>query len=306
MNQPIPTGPDLFGFAEAAYDKAKAAGQKPNRPTYGSAEETYQFHAAAHHGRQANTAALVMLAEVIANASGVDHDDLDAWREKIGMTWLKECRSKERRRPQCAERHTEDCPYADPPPEPKHELLPVGTRVLVSDLVYDEITRTPERKNPQAGKIVGYAGGNHKYRWRYEIEPGWYAGHDQFAFADNRVEVHPDGPECPPDPRQPKPPTGPRIYVEHRITRTQGHIVGMVPLGEGDGTAVPEVQWYIPGAQPVRVMMSDLLFITSDTVDLCPNGQTGDECGSGENRCEPCLAVEDNEADVIERSTGLR
>lgn len=113
MNQPIPTGPDLFAFAEAAYGKARAAGSKSGNQLYGSAEEFYQFQAAEHHGRQAQTAAIVMLTEVIADAANVFHCDLPGWREKIGATWLKECRSKEIRRPACEERHTDDCIYAD-------------------------------------------------------------------------------------------------------------------------------------------------------------------------------------------------
>lgn len=304
MNQPIPTGPDLFAFAESAFGKAKEAGQKPTKPTYGSAEETYQFQAAAHHGRQANTAAIVMLAEIIANASGVDHDDLDAWREKIGMTWLKECRGQSTRRPECAERHTEDCTYADPIPEPKHELLPVGTRVLVSDWRVNpegELRLT----NPQPGRISGHAAGGHKYRWQYEFEPGIYSDHDQFAFADNRVEVHPDGPECPPAPKPVKrEPTGPRMYVQRKHDGKQGHIVGQVEKN-GQGNAKVQVQWHTPGAQPVWVLVERLEIILPSEVHRCPNGQTGDECGSGESQCERCLADEDAEAEAIEGSMNV-
>lgn len=38
MNQPIPTGPDLFAFAEASYNKARSAGSNPDNPTFGSSD----------------------------------------------------------------------------------------------------------------------------------------------------------------------------------------------------------------------------------------------------------------------------
>ena len=44
----------------------------------------------------------------------------------------------------------------------------------------------------------------------------------------------------------------------------------------------------------------------ADKVERCPNGQTGDECGSGENQCEQCVMADDEEGDEIERSMGLR
>lgn len=128
---------------------------------------------------------------------------MDGWRQVIPRAPLPECRSKEARRPECADRHTDDCAYADPPPEPKHELLPIGTRVLVSDWEWEDPDpwergeRKLRLKNPQAGRISGYDMHKSKYRWQREWEPGRYAETDSWAFADNRVEVHPDGPDVP-------------------------------------------------------------------------------------------------------------
>jgi hypothetical protein len=250
----------------------------------------------------AHTAAVVM--QVDAATDGRLHE-LDAWREVFPRPPLKECRSKEARRPACAERHTEDCAYADPPPEPKHELLPVGTRVLVSDLVYNEETRKPERMNPSAGRISGYAADRTKYRWQREWQPGSYSDYESFAFADNRVEVHPDGPECPPPPKPVKrEPTGPRVYVENRHGE-QGYIRA-VKHDEGEGGLWLDVQFLRPGVQPVWKRADSMTIIAASQVERCPSGQTGDECGSGENQCELCLAAEDEEGDMIERSMGLR
>jgi hypothetical protein len=325
------------------------------------------------HATQAQTAALVLLIETVAAAAGVGAFELDAWRDVIPAPALKECKGREIRRPACADRHTEDCAYADPPPEPKHVLLPIGTRVLVSDLVWNDETRKPEKTNPEPGRIVGYDLSRSKYQWQREWNwaEGRYSEHVQWAFADNRVEVHPDGPECPPgsedypsiclpvkhkpsggqgfvirstdDPGkllvrwgkpgaalsevdttdlefvaiadhdqtdnevQPAPepvtpePTGPRVYVRH-MRGKQGHILAFEQRKQN---VAAQVQWYVPDTRPVWVSMDLLEIITADEIARCPNGQTGDECGSGENRCELCLADEDNEADTIERSTDL-
>jgi hypothetical protein len=186
MNQPIPTGPDRFGFAETDHDKAR-------QYEYGHPKEAYHRQAAQFHATQAHTAALVMLTEVIANATGTDHHDLDAWREKIGLTWLKECRSKNERRPQCAERHTDDCAYVDPVPEPKHVLLPVGTRVLVSEKMIKQLDGTITYPGqPWVGKIHGYDTGRTKYRIWPQTELDTYSAVERWAFADNRVQPHPE------------------------------------------------------------------------------------------------------------------
>ena len=299
MNQPIPTGPDRFAFADDFYQKMKA------EDGFDSERHRYYFLAADYHGRQAQTAALVMLTEVIANATGTDHADLDVWREKIGMSWLKACRSREWRREQCKPRHTEDCQYADPVPEPKHVLLDVGTRVLVSDLVYNEETRKPERSNPQAGQISGHAAGSGKYRWRREYDIGIYSTHEEFAFADNRVEVHPDGPECPPVPEPAKrEPTGPRMYVRDQRGR-QGYVIETAKVAD-DGEVRLRVRWFRPGARPVWKEAGMLDIIAAEDVERCENGQTRDECDSGENQCEPCRQKDDEEGDAIEESMGLR
>jgi hypothetical protein len=300
MNQPAPTGPDLFAFAEISYDKARAAGGDEENDLYGSPEEIYHFRAARHHATQAQTAAVVMLAEVIATASGVDHDDLDAWREKIGVTWLKECRSKEARRPACAARHTEDCAYADPVPEPKHVLLPVGTRVLVSPRATKyEDGRVVYDKQPKVAKIVGYDLGRSKYQLNDEKPGGGYYDFVTWAFADNRVQPHPEQDGAVAEP------TGPRVYVQ-RFTGTQGHIIELAASDTSPGKMNAHVHWYTTDGDTSWIALDNVKIIPADEVDRCPFGQTFDECGEGENQCEQCLAAEDAEADMIEESMGLR
>jgi hypothetical protein len=252
----------------------------------------------------ANTAAIVMLGGLFASAMNLRNADLDGWMAVIPPTPLVKCWGKEERRPECAERHTEDCDYADPPPEPKHELLPVGTRVLVSEPEWDNDARRIVWRNPEPGKIIGYDMHRTKYRWRREWNwaEGRYSEHDQWAFVDNRVVIHPDGPECPPPPQPVKrEPTGPRVYVRH-MRGKQGHILAFKQRKQN---MAAQVQWYVPDARPVWVSMDLLTIITADEVDRCPNGQTRDECGSDENQCELCLQAEDEEADAIERSMGL-
>lgn len=370
MNQPIPTGPDLFGFGEAAYGKAKAAGQQEGQPTYGSAEEVYQFRAAQHYDMQALTAAIVMLTETV-DPTGTGHADLDAWREKIGLSWLKKCKSKEWRRPQCAERHTEDCDYAEPPPEPKHVLLDIGTRVLVAPL--HDPNCTCASTQPYVGKVAGYDMGRSKYQINEERygTPGEYYNFVKWEFVSNRVAVHPDGPEYPLPPipdgsfavnstwRMRKPntggageivtvvrrtrgdkdelliefdrgedmpedyrrdtwpsgkftewyeryeaPTGPRMYVQDRRGR-QGYVLE-VRHRDPANVLHALVQWFSPGTRAVWRAMDSVFVIAPEDVERCPNGQTRDECGSGENQCELCLAAEDAEAEEIEESMGLR
>lgn len=229
--------------------------------------------------------------------------EVEAWRDVIPLPPLRECKGKEIRRPECEERHTEDCAYVDPKPEPKHVLLAVGTRVLVSDVEWDEDRRKMVLQNPQAGRISGYDMHKSKYRWQREWSTGEYYSHESWAFADNRVIVHPDGPECPSAPKPVKrEPTGPRLYFERRDGR-QGHVIEVF---EADGIALARVQFYTPGAGPVVRQLDLLTFIPESRVQRCPNGQTGDVCGSGENQCEPCIQAEDEEGDEIERSMGLR
>ena len=197
-------------------------------------------------------------------------------------------------------------PEPEPEAEPKHKLLPVGTRVLVHDLVWNEDTRKPEPTNPEPGKIVGYDMHRTKYRWRREwnYQEDRYSEHDQWAFADNRVQVHPDGPECLSDPEPVKrEPTGPRVYVKHPRGK-DGYVVEFGRKAEDEVAAL--VQWHTPGTVPVWVSMDRLAIIHPDDVDRCPNGQANDECGSGENQCEPCRQAEDAEGDAIEESMGLR
>lgn len=105
-----------------------------------------------------------------------------------------------------------------------------------------------------------------------------------------------------PEPAEPvkQEPTGPRIYVQN-LRGKQGHIVDTGKMNSDGGTDL-RVQWYTPGSNPVWVSTELLTIIAATDVVRCPNGQTGDKCGSGENQCEPCLADEDTEAEGIERS----
>jgi hypothetical protein len=96
-------------------------------------------------------------------------------------------------------------------------------------------------------------------------------------------------------------PTGPRLYVQHTPTGEQGYIAAP--------TANPNklrVAWLKPGLPASSVSVSNLIFILEEALERCPSGQTGEECGSGENQCELCLQAEDEEGDEIERSMGLR
>jgi hypothetical protein len=99
-------------------------------------------------------------------------------------------------------------------------------------------------------------------------------------------------------------PTGPRVYVQN-LRGKQGHILEMEYRGDNEALYA-KVQWYSPGARPVWTLFDVLTVIAASRVERCPNGRTGDECGSGENQCELCLRAEDQEADTIERSMGLR
>lgn len=294
-----PTGPEWFSEATRYIDAAASSDEGLTRQ-----ERMLEAALAQAAATQANTAMLAALVTAVS-PDGCEPYEIEAWRDVIPLSPLKECKGKEIRRPACEERHTDDCRYVDPIPEPKHVLLPVGTRVLVSDLVYNEETRKPERENPQAGRISGHAADNHKYRWQYEFEPGIYSDHDRFAFADNRVEVHPDGRACPPHPRTVKrEPTGTRVYVQDRRGK-QGYLTD-VYHHEKDGSLWYTVQFLRSGAEPVRKNADSLTIIAESQVERCPNGQTPDDCGSGENQCELCLADEDAEAEAIEESMGLR
>lgn len=260
------------------------------------------FQEAAQHrdtfiAMQANTAALVMFAGLYADAHGIRSRELEVWTEVLPAPPLVECWGKEARRPECAERHTEDCAYADPVPEPKHVLLPVGTRVLVSERKYAD---EDYPQQPYVGIVKGYDMHRSKYQIRPEIfgEPGTYFEHVRWAFADNRVERHPEQNPTPPAP-EPKPLV---LYVQ-RFTGKQGRVLEM---GSENGKVRVKVQWFAPGAEPVWVDLDVLKIIPAEEVERCPNGQTGDVCGSGENQCELCLADEDAEGDEIEESMGLR
>lgn len=286
------TGPEHLRHAEASVEEAFGTSwaDDPN-----GVHKIAALLSALISAQQAQTAAFLMFVETRGDYPPYE---MDAWREVIPQPPLKECKHKEARRPACAERHTEDCRYADPVPEPKHELLPIGTRVLVSEkatkfldgrIVYD--------KQPKVAKIVGYDTFNSKYQLNGEKIGGGYYDFVTWAFADNRVQPHPEQDTAVAEP------TGPRMYVRN-LRGKQGHIGDGMRIGQGDQREA-HVQWHVPGAQPMWVHMDLLRFITPAEVDRCPHGQTGDECGEGENQCELCLADEDAEAEAIEESMGL-
>lgn len=201
------TGPELYA---AVGDKVADA----HMETPGSPMEQSDLAMARLMATQANTAALVMFAGLYADAHGIRSRELEAWAEKIPSPPLVECWGMDIRRPECAERHTEDCAYTDPIPEPKPPVL----------------------------------------------------------------------------------------YVQ-RFTGKQGRVL---EVGSEKGKVRVKVQWFAPGAEPVWIDLDVLKIIPAEEVDRCPNGQTGDECGSGENQCEPCRQAEDTEGDEIEESMGLR
>lgn len=301
MNHPL-TGSELF---QGSMAHLRDVIDPPSPDMRGDGDEDTFTRIAQVYAVNANTAILVTIADLIAKATGQRNADLEEWAEVIGSAPLKECWGKETRRPACAERHTDDCLYTDPVPEPKHVLIDVGTRVLVPD---------PHQANcgcgtaqPFVGKIAGYDMSRSKYQINEEVygRPGEYYRFVKWVFADNRVQVHPDGPASVPSPEPVKQePTGPRIYVQNHHGQ-QGHIIAIVPLEGEDDVTQAEVQWYAPGAQPCRERLNHLQIITADKVERCPSGQTRDECDEGENRCELCLADEDDEAARIERSMNL-
>lgn len=177
------TGP--YHYTEAARLIAQA-----HRYTYGDGADPVVGGAlameAVANAVNGLTAATVMAARINAVAAIIRDTDLEAWGEVIPPAPRTECWSREVRRPECAERHTEDCFYA----EPEHKLLPIGTRVLVSERRYED---EDYPQQPYAAKIVGYD----MHRSKYRLHPassrnaGEYVEVDRWAFADNRVQVHP-------------------------------------------------------------------------------------------------------------------
>jgi hypothetical protein len=98
----------------------------------------------------------------------------------------------------------------------------------------------------------------------------------------------PDSPLAPePTPPQPvkQEPPGLRLYVQNQHGK-QGYVLH---VAREDVRIVVMVKWFTPGSQPVWIDMDMLRIIPEEEVVRCPNGQTGDECGSGENQCELCL-----------------
>lgn len=297
-----PTGPELFAGASSYLDDI--ANGETGDPRFGEDDNRLLYATIANAlAVQAQTAMLATLITAVS-PDGCEPYEMDTWRAVIPLPPLKECRGKDIRRPECADRHTEDCVYVDPAPEPKHVLLDIGTRVLVSPLHSPDCTCASTQ--PYVGRIAGYDMSCSKYQINEECygRPGTYYDFVKWEFATNRVEVHPDGPECPSPPKPVKrEPTGPRVYVERR-DGLQGHIVKTYASEHGYTWAT--VHWYRPGRDDMNIPLETVTIIAPSKVDRCENGQTGDECGSGENQCEPCLQAEDAEADMIEESMGLR
>lgn len=122
------------------------------------------------------------------------------------------------------------------------------------------------------------------------------------VFMHERPRPEPVEPAPTPEPVKQEP-TGPALYVQHDSGK-QGQVIGL-------RTQAPriyeyEVRWFKPGQPVTWAPAAQTYPIDADDLHRCPNGQTGDQCSEGENQCELCLADEDNEADMIERSMGLR
>lgn len=315
------TGPELFALSRQEY--AEAFEVKND-----TGAQMISLMSALVTAVHAQTAAIVMQTEEMATPTGTDNGDLDAWHMVLppeapwttvtfevdgetvkdgepGELWEASYRvpaNLATDSPNMSEATAEQ--YSRPVfrrvarrPEPKHELLPVGTRVLVSERKYAD---EDYPQQPYVGIVKGYDLSRSKYQIRPEIfsEPGTYFEHVRWAFADNRVERHPEQNPTPPAP-EPKPLV---LYVQ-RFTGKQGRVLEM---GSEKGKVRVKVQWFAPGAEPVWIDLDVLKIIPAEEVDRCPNGQTGDECGSGENQCELCLQDEDAEGDAIEESMGLR
>lgn len=287
------TGPELFKHSTSHL-------RDVIDPQMEDQDDTLFLRIAQVQATNANTAALVMLAGLYADAHGIRNRELEVWSEAIPPSPLVECWGKDARRPQCAERHTDDCDYADPVLEPKHVLLPVGTRVLVSEPEYDEAARKVVWKNPQAGRISGYDMGRTRYRWQHEYGPGHYTSHDSWAFVDNRVVVHPDGPECPPVPipagqfepgtmwRMRKPNTGGKGEFVTVIRRTRDPETNDIMISFDRGADMPEdyrhetwpaakfTEWYERYEEPTgpRIYVQNLRGKQGHIVDI---GKTDDE-----------------------------
>lgn len=291
------TGPAHYRASNHLADRAQ-------HYTYGDGADPVTGNALATealvHAVNAQTAMMAQLIDAVTG--GHPPYEMDAWREVIPRPPLKECRGKENRRPACIERHTDDCTYADPPPEPKHVLLDVGTRVLVAEKERDREGWLRYR-NPVAGRISGYDMHKSKYRYRVEYEPGIYADHDSWAFVGNHVEVHPDGPECPPPPKPVKrEPTAPLVYVQH-IKGHQGYIIGTEATENGDHWHT--VRWFKPGSPEERLNVRLVHVIAKSELERCDNGQTREECTEAD-LCVACEQDRDEEGDAIEESMGLR
>ena len=207
------TGPELF---DCSMGHITDAMEQCNEPV----TRTDYLRIAQIHATHAQTAVIALFAGLFADAHDMRSRELQVWNEVIPAPPLVECWGKEARRPACEERHTEDCDYAEPPPQP--------------------VKREP---------------------------------------------------------------TGPRVYVQLG-NGMQGHIVST--HAGSDGTCWVGVYWYAPGRGETSVLMGALTIIAESDVERCENGQTRDECESGENQCELCRQAEDEEGDEIERSMGLR
>lgn len=194
-----------------------------------------------------------------------------------------------------------------------HIDLTTVARIIVHGQDYSvqpgslRIVRPVFTMNTEEGKPVTYYGGHmHPPTFTFVTRDGIPVSG---AYDHNIVLMH----ERPrPEPVEPAPtpepvkqePTAPRVYVQHRDGR-QGYLASASTIDPGRHTF--RVYWITAeGTKIGPAALGNVEFIRDADVVRCPNGQTLDECSEGEDQCELCLADEDNKADTIERSMGLR
>lgn len=182
----------------------------------------------------------------------------------------------------------------------EHEILPGSLR-----LVRPVFTMTNDEGD---GPVTCYGSYMHPLTIVFTLRDGTpVSGSYDYGvlFKHAKPAPVPEKPVTVPEPVKQEP-TGPRIYVKN-LRGKQGYILDVrMRSASSSDRREAQVQWFTPGTVPTWVDMALLTVITSEEVSRCPNGQTGDECGSGENQCELCLEAEDEEGDTIERSMGLR
>lgn len=154
------TGPELF---TAVGGKIHDAQQE----TTGSPHALSDLAHAQLMATQAQTAALVMFAGLYADAHGIRSREIEVWTEVIPAPPLVKCWGKEARRPECAERHTEDCAYAEPAPEPDSGLTKLLSRF---ERTWDcEVFRTGYHNGDTCTPDDQHSGWNCGYVWKFPL-----------------------------------------------------------------------------------------------------------------------------------------